>query len=99
MPPPGASAPAFAATVDPASSPQHATHPRQDASGTRDGTRAGDVLLPASILDFRARLANQCKKVVAQQQRGPRPILIFVLATKDSPPTAVVAATICRVRF
>ena len=52
-----------------------------------------DGLLPASILDFRPELANRCKKVVAQRQRGPRPILIFVLATKDSPPAAAVAAT------
>ena len=31
MPPPGASAPAFAATVEPARSRPHAKHPRQDA--------------------------------------------------------------------
>ena len=43
MPPPGASAPAFAATVEPASSPQHAKPPRQDSSSTRDGTRAGGM--------------------------------------------------------
>ena len=69
MPPPGASAPAFAATVEPASSPQHAKSPRQDSSSTRDGTRAGecagvraeDGLLPASIRDFRPRLENRCK--------------------------------------
>ena len=41
MPPPGTSAPAFAATVEPASSPSPCKHPRQDASATRDGTRAG----------------------------------------------------------
>ena len=69
MPPPGASAPAFAATVEPAASPQHAKPPRQDSSSTRDGTRAGgcvgvraeDGLLPASIRDFRPRLENRCK--------------------------------------
>ena len=46
MPPPGASAPAFAATVVPLlnrcrARPPHAKHPRQDASSTRYGTRAG----------------------------------------------------------
>ena len=69
MPPPGASAPAFAATAEPALSPQHAKPPRQDSSSTRDGTRAGecagvraeDGLLPASIRDFRPRLENRCK--------------------------------------
>ena len=69
MPPPGASAPAFAATAEPAASPQHAKPPRQDSSSTRDGTRAGgcagvraeDGLLPASIRDFRPRLENRCK--------------------------------------
>ena len=73
MPPPGASAPAFAATVKPARARPHANHPRQDASSTRDervlgdllrdvlGERAEDGLLRASILDFRARLANRCK--------------------------------------
>ena len=69
MPPPGASAPAFAATVEPAASPQHTKHPKQDSSSTRDGTRAGgcagvraeDGLLPASIRDFRPRLENRCK--------------------------------------
>ena len=40
MPPPGASAPAFAATAEPASCPLSCKHPRQDASSTRDGTRA-----------------------------------------------------------
>ena len=61
MPPPGASAPAFAATVEPASSPQHAKPPRQDSSSTRDGRVLGNVLLPASILDFVPRLENRCK--------------------------------------
>ena len=42
-----------------------------------------DVLLPASILDFRPRLGNRCRKAVAQRQRGPRPILIFVAAKKN----------------
>ena len=61
MPPPGASAPAFAATAEPALSPQHTKPPRQDASSTRDGLVLGDVLLPASIRDFRPRLENRCK--------------------------------------
>ena len=61
MPPPGASAPAFAATVEPASSPQHTKHPSQDASSTRDGLVLGDLLLPASIRDFKSRLENRCK--------------------------------------
>ena len=61
MPPPGASAPAFAATVEPASSPQHTKPPKQDSSSTRDGRVLGNVLLPASILDFVPRLENRCK--------------------------------------
>ena len=73
MPPPGASAPAFAATVEPLSNHcgarPHAEHPRQDASSTRDERVLGDVLrmraedrlIRASILDFRPRLANRCK--------------------------------------
>ena len=73
MPPPGASAPAFAATVEPLSNHRgarpYAEHPRQDMSSTRDERVLGDVLrmhaedrlLPASILDFRAKLENQCK--------------------------------------
>ena len=61
MPPPGASAPAFAATAEPASCPLPCKHPRQDASSTRDGGCAKDEPLTASILDFRARLGNRCK--------------------------------------
>ena len=41
MPPPGASAPAFAATVVPLQSTVYAKRLRQDASSTHDGTRAG----------------------------------------------------------
>ena len=76
MPPPGASAPALPplsnrcrTAVEPLWSPSHAKHPRQDTSSTRDERVLGDVLrmraedrlLPASILDFRARLGNRCK--------------------------------------
>ena len=73
MPPPGASAPAFAATVEPLSNHcgarPHAEHPRQDALSTRDERVLGDVLrmraedrlIRASILDFRPRLGNRCK--------------------------------------
>ena len=73
MPPPGASAPAFAATVEPLSNHcgvrPHAEHPRQDTSSTRDERVLGDVLrmraedrlIRASILDFRAKLENRCK--------------------------------------
>ena len=73
MPPPGASAPAFAATVEPLSNHcgarPHAKHPRQDASSTRDERVLGDLLrmhaedrlLRASILDFRAKLENRCR--------------------------------------
>ena len=47
----------------------HVKHPRQDASSTRDERVLGDVLrmraedrlIRASILDFRAKLENQCK--------------------------------------
>ena len=60
MPPPGASAPAFVATVEPA-----LTQMVSSASSACDGTRAGgcaeDEPLPASILDFRLRFANRCK--------------------------------------
>ena len=62
MPPPGASAPAFAATVEPLSSPC----PCKISKARRELRRAmervlGDVLLRASILDFRAKLENRCK--------------------------------------
>ena len=73
MPPPGASAPAFAATVKPARA-----RPMQIIQGKtrrqrvmervlwdvlRDllRERAEDGLLRASILDFKPRLANRCK--------------------------------------
>ena len=58
-----------------------------------------DVLLPASILDFKPRLGNRCRKAVAQRQRGQRPIPIFLAAKKNGPLAAAVAATIFRVRF
>ena len=69
MPPPGASAPAFAATAEPAQAHPHVKHPRQDASSTRDERVLGDVLraraedglLRASILDFKPRLGNRCR--------------------------------------
>ena len=73
MPPPGASAPAFAATVEPLSNHcgarPHAEHPRQDTSSTRDERVLGDLLrmhaedrlLRASILDFKPRLGNRCR--------------------------------------
>ena len=62
MPPPGASAPAFAATVEPARA-----RPMQITSKARRVLRRamervpGDVLLHASILDFKPRLGNRCK--------------------------------------
>ena len=73
MPPPGASAPAFAATVKPARA-----RPNANIQGKtrrqrvmervlwdllRDllRERAEDGLLPAAIPDFRPRLANRCK--------------------------------------
>ena len=60
MPPPGASAPAFVATVEPA-----LTQMVSSASSACDGTRAGgcaeDETLPASILDFRPELGNRCR--------------------------------------
>ena len=62
MPPPGASAPAFAATVEPAftqiTSDLPPTYLQSDSSNERV-LRNG--LHPASILDFRLRLANRCK--------------------------------------
>ena len=65
MPPPGASAPAFAATVKPASCPPSCNIQGKTRAGARDGTRAGgcakDEPLTASILDFRARLGNRCR--------------------------------------
>ena len=62
MPPPGASAPAFAATVEPARA-----RPMQITSKARRVLRramervTGDVLLHASILDFKPKLGNRCK--------------------------------------
>ena len=38
---------------------------------TRDGTRAEDGLLPAAILDFRARLGNRRSTIVATTMNGP----------------------------
>ena len=62
MPPPGASAPAFAATVEPTFTqitfdlpPAHLQSDSSNERVLRNG------LHPASILDFRARLANRCK--------------------------------------
>ena len=57
MPPPGASAPAFTATVEPARA-----RPMQITSKAR--RVPGDVLLHASILDFRAKLGNRCKDLL-----------------------------------
>ena len=65
MPPPGASAPAFAATAEHASCPLPCNIQGKTRAGATDGTRAGgcaeDGLLRASILDFRPRLGNRCK--------------------------------------
>ena len=70
MPPPGASAPAFAATTEPASCPLPCKHPRQRrvlgcamerVLGDVLRERAGDGLLPTSILDFGPKLGNHCK--------------------------------------
>ena len=70
MPPPGASAPAFAATTEPASCPLPCKHPRQRrvlgcamerVLGDVLRERAEDGLLPTSILDFGPKLGNHCK--------------------------------------
>ena len=58
MPPPGASAPALAATVEPASTKITSDLPPARLIYKRV---LGDGLLLASILDFRPRLANRCK--------------------------------------
>ena len=81
MPPPGASAPAFAATAEPASCPPSCKHPSKTRTWVRDGTRAGgcaeDGLLRASILDFRGRLANRCK-VLSRNSPKAASILDFM---------------------
>ena len=65
MPPPGASEPAFAATVEPASTQITSDLPTARLIYKRvlgDGLKKAEGgLLPASILDFRPRLANRCK--------------------------------------
>ena len=70
MPPPGASAPAFAATTEPASCPLPCKHPRQRrvlgrlmerVLGDVLRERAEDGLRPTSILDFGPELGNHCK--------------------------------------
>ena len=104
MPPPGASAPAFAATVEPASSPQHAKPPRQDSSSTRDGLVLGDVLLPASILDFKPKPENRCKlfpvytlfraSILDFKPKLANRCSVSSLQRKNGPPAAAVAATI-----
>ena len=110
MPPPVASAPAFAATVEPLSNHRgarpHAEHPRQDMSSTRDERVLGDVLrmhaedrlLPASILDFRAKLENRCKvfpvytlfraSILDFKPRLANRCSTIVATTMNSPPAA-----------
>ena len=70
MPPPGASAPAFAATAEPAftqiTSDLPPTYLQSDSSNERVLGMTCAVfpvytLMRASILDFRPRLANRCK--------------------------------------
>ena len=70
MPPPGASAPAFAATVEPAftqiTSKLPPAYLQSDSSNERVLGMTCAVfpvypLMRASILDFRARLANRCR--------------------------------------
>ena len=56
-------------------------------------------LHPASILDFRPRLGNRCRKAVAQRQRVPHPILISSRQRRMVSPAAAVATTTFRVRF
>ena len=64
----------------------------------------GNALQRAVILDFRPRVANRCGTIVAAVRNGfacgdrrgcdvPRPILFFVAAKENGPPTTVVAAT------
>ena len=65
MPPPGASEPAFAATVEPASTQITSDLPTARLIYKRvlgDGLKKAEGgLLPASILDFRAKLGNRYK--------------------------------------
>ena len=69
----------------------------------------GDVLLHASILDFRAKLGNRCKDLLVydllrasildfKPKLGNRCSTI-VVAVENGPPATAVAATIFRVRF
>ena len=70
MPPPGASAPAFVATVEPASMQErvlrNGLHPAsildfRPELGNRCRVLPVYALMRASILDFKPRLANRCK--------------------------------------
>ena len=110
MPPPGASAPAFAATVEPARA-----RPMQITSKARRVLRramervTGDVLLHASILDFKPKLGNRCKlfpdytllraSILDFNPRLGNRCSTIVVAVENGPPATAVAATIFRVRF
>ena len=71
MPPPGASAPTFAATVEPARA-----RPMQITAKARRVLRRaiervpGDVLLHASILDFKPKLGNRCKETLKNSPKA-----------------------------
>ena len=68
MPPPGASEPAFAATVEPASTQITSDLPTARLIYKRV---LGDGLLLASILDFRPRFGNRCSVIAAAVRNGP----------------------------
>ena len=113
MPPPGASAPAFAATVEPTFTQIISNLPpaylQSDSSNERVLGMTCAVfpvytLMRASILDFRARLANRCKlfPVYALFRASIldfRPRLANRCKGRMVPPAAAVATTIFRVRF
>ena len=71
--------------------------------------RAEDGLLHASILDFRAKLANRCKvlpvyalmraSILDFRARLANRCGIIVVTVENGPPATAVAATTYRVRF
>ena len=113
MPPPGASEPAFAATVEPASTQITSDLPTARRIYKRvlgDGLKKAEGgLLPASILDFRPRLGNRCKlfpvytlfraSILDFKPKLGNRCSVIAAAVRNGPPATSVAAKRFSVRF
>ena len=113
MPPPGASEPAFAATVEPASTQITSDLPTARLIYKRvlgDGLKKAEGgILRASILDFRARLGNRCKvfpvytlfraSILDFKPKLGNRCSVIAAAVRNGPPAKAVVAAIFRVRF